>query len=195
MANTAAQYGFKHIGFLSGGAPDYQLSTAAIQSSNTTKIFFGDPVCFTTASSYVVQAAGVGTSTAIVGIFQGCQFTPSTGGPPQWSPWWPGAANSDATAYIVNAANAKFQVAALLTAVPVTAIGRNIGFSTGAGGTTVGAGLSTFTVDQSTINTTLQIGAFRILGMYPGVGNGSDTTTNFNWVVVGFNQNSTATIG
>jgi hypothetical protein len=194
MANTAAQYGFKPIGFLSGGAPDYQLSTAAIQSSNTTKIFFGDPVSYTTASSYIVQAAGTGNVTAIIGVFQGCQFTPSTGGPPQWSPWWPGAANADAVAYIANAPNTKFLVAALLTAVPVTAIGRNIGYSTGAGGTTVGGGFSTFTVDQSTLTTTFSVGAFRVLGMYQGVGNGSDTTTNFNWVVVGFNPANAATI-
>ena len=33
--------------------------------------------------------------------------------------------------------------------------------STGAGGTTVGGGFSTYTVDQATINTTIQVGAFR----------------------------------
>ena len=84
--------------------------------------------------------------------------------------------------------------AALNTAVPVTAIGRNIGFSTGAGGTTVGGMFSTFVVDQATITTTPAVGAFRVLGMYQGIGNGSDTTTAFNWVVVGFNQQSTAVI-
>src|SRR5262249_55031570 len=130
MANTASQFGFKHIGFLSGGAPDYQLATAAIQSSNSTKIFFGDPVMYTTASSYIIQATGTGNVTAIVGIFQGCTFTPSTGGPPVWSPAWTGAANADATAYIVNAPNAQFLVAALHTADPVTPICRNIGAST-----------------------------------------------------------------
>jgi hypothetical protein len=194
MANTAAQFGFKPQGFLSGGSPDFQLTPVAIQSTNATKIFFGDPVSYGAASSYIVQAIGTGSLSAIVGIFQGCQFTPSTGGPPQWSPWWPGAANADAVGYIANAPNQKMLVAALLTAVPVTAIGRNIGYSTGAGGTTVGGGFSTFTVDQSTITATITVGAFRVLGMYPGVGNGSDTTTNFNWVVVGFNPNNTAPI-
>ena len=31
---------------------------------------------------------------------------------------------------------------------------------------------------------------FRVVSMYQGVGNGSDPTTNFNWVVVGFNFES-----
>ena len=195
MANTQATFGFKHIGYLSGSGVDYQISTAPILSSYTTKIFFGDPVIYSTASQYIQPAVGTGNLTAIVGIFQGCEYIPSTGGPPQWSPWWPGASTGDATAYIVNAPNAKFLAAATLTAVPATAIGRNIGYSTGAGGTTVGGGFSTYTVDQSTIVTTLTVGAFRVLGFYQGVGNGSDTTTSYNWVVVGFNQQSTAVIG
>jgi hypothetical protein len=196
MANTQAQFGFRHIGFLSGGAPDYQLTTAPILAAYTTKIFFGDPVIYSTASPYIQPATASTSSsgTAVVGIFQGCVYTPS-GGIPTWSPWWNGAASADGTAYIMNAPNAKFLVAALNTAIPATAIGRNIGFSTGAGGTTVGGGFSTYTVDQATINTTLAIGYFRILGFYQGVGNGSDTTTAYNWVVVGFNQNCTAVIG
>jgi hypothetical protein len=197
MANTQSQFGFKHIGFLSGGAPDYQLATAAIQSTYATKLYFGDPVCYSTGTNYLIAATSStsNTGTAIVGIFQGCTYVPSTGGAPVWSPWWPAAANADATAYIVNAPNAKFLVAALNTQIPVTAIGRNIGFSTGAGGTTSGGGFSTYVVDQATINTTLAIGYFRLLGMYQGVGNGSDTTTAYNWVVVGFNPLCTAVIG
>jgi len=194
MANTQAQFGFKHIGFLSGGAPDYQLATAPILSTYTTKIYFGDAVIYSTASQYIQPATGTGT--AIVGIFQGCEFTPSTGGPPQWSPWWPGAANADATAYIVNAPNAKFLVASLLTTVPATAIGRNIGISTGSGGTTAGGGYSTYVVDAAAITTTNALQPFRVLGLYAtnGIGNGSDTTSNYGWVIVGFNQQCTATL-
>src|SRR5882757_7440507 len=135
MANTQAQFGFKHIGFLSGGAPDYQQSTRLIQSTNTTKIFFGDPVQKQNATSnYIVQGAG-GTATLgtaiIQGIFVGCQFTPSGGlGIPQWSPFWPGAAAADATAYIIDAPNALFLVAALSTAIITGNIGQLFGFST-----------------------------------------------------------------
>ena len=196
MANTQAQFGFKPID--SGGAPSYRLATAPILSSYTTKIYFGDPVIYSTASQYIQPATGTGNVTSIIGIFQGCQFTPSTGGPPQWSPWWPGAANADAVAYIVpnTDTQARFLVASLLTSVQATTIGRNIGFSTGAGGTTAGGGYSTFVVDQATITTAPAVGAFRVYGLYAtqGLGNGTDTTTSYNWVIVGFNAQSTAVI-
>ena len=194
MANTATQFGFRHIGFLSGGAPDYQLSTAAILSTYTTKIFFGDPVIFSTASQYIQPAISSVSVTAIIGGFQGCEFVPSAGGAPVWSPYWPGAQGGDGTAYLINAKNAKFLAAALLTAIPTTWIGRNVGFSTGAGGATTGGGFSSYVVDFATLTTTYSQGAFTLIGMYPGVGNGSDTTTSFNWVVVGFNNLCTALI-
>ena len=87
----------------------------------------------------------------------------------------------------MNAPGALFKVAALLTTVPTTALGENIGWSTGAGATTVGGGLSTFVVDQSTL-TTGSTAPFQIYSMYNSVGNGSDTTTNYNWVIVTFNN-------
>ena len=186
MANTQAQFGFQHFGYLPGAAPDYAQSTPfQIQSSYSTKIWFGDPVVRLTASKYLATA--VNTGTAIVGVFVGCVFTPSSGlAIPQWSPWWPGAAAADATAYVIDAPNALFRVAALLTAIPATAIGNNIGWSTGAGGTAVGQGFSTYTVDQASLATTSTL-PFQIYSLYPGIGNGSDTTTSYNWVIVGFN--------
>ena len=194
MANTQAQFGFKQTD--SGGAPNYRLTTAPILAAYSTKIFFGDPVIYSTASQYIQPATGTGT--ALAGIFQGCEFINSSGDT-KWSPWWPGTAASDATAYLVPTGDtqARFLVASLLTTVPATAINRNIGFSTGAGGTTVGGGYSTYTVDSSTVNTTLTIQPFRVYGLYGtnGIGNGSDTTTNYGWVIVGFNANSTAVIG
>ena len=186
MANTQAQFGFQHFGYLPGGAADYQLSKYAIQSSYATRIWFGDPVIKSAASPYIRPATASTGGTAIAGIFYGCQYTP-TGGIPTWSPWFPASVGADATAYVIDAPNALFRVAALLTAVPATAMGNNIGFSTGAGGTTYGTGLSTFTVDQASI----AIGAtaqFRLVSFYPGIGNGSDTTSSYNWVIVGFNQ-------
>jgi hypothetical protein len=189
MANTQAQFGFQHFGYLPGGAPDYAQSTPyQIQSSFSTKIWFGDPVIKQATSKYMNPATGTGNLTAIAGIFVGCVFTPSSGlAVPQWSPWWPGAAAADATAYVIDAPNALFRVAALLTAVPATAIGQNIGFSTGAGGTAVGQGFSTFTVDQGTL-TTGPTAPFQVYSLFPGIGNGSDPTTNYNWVIVTFNQ-------
>lgn len=192
MANVQAQFGFSHFGYISGGSPDYQLSKYAIQSSYHTAIFFGDPVIKSAAlgglgGMYIQPATGTGSLTALCGIFQGCTYTPS-GGVPGWLPWYPAAAaGADSVAYVIDAPNALFKVAALLTAVPPSAIGEGIGYSTGAGGTTVGGGFSTYTVDQSTL-TTGAVAPFQVYSMYPGAGNGADTTTNFNWVIVGFNS-------
>ena len=57
-------------------------------------------------------------------------------------------------------------------------------------GATVGAGNAIATIDQSTATssgTTVQLLPFRITGLYPGVGNGSDPSTPFNVARVAFN--------
>jgi len=186
MANTQAQFGFKHIGYISGGAPDMQLnSNYAIQSSYATAIYQGTPMVKSAASPYIVPATGTGNLTTIVGIFQGVDYTPS-GGAPTFNQFWPtGGAAADGKAHLIDAPNAMFLVASLLTAVPNTAIGQNIGFSTGAGGTTIGGGFSTYVVDQSTL-TTGATAPFQVYSLFNGLGNGSDTTSNYNWVVVTF---------
>lgn len=187
MANTQAQFGFQHIGFLSGGAPDYQLNSQyLIQSSFSTLIYQGTPMVKSATSIYIVPATGTGNLTTIVGIFQGVDYTPA-GGAPTFSNVWPGTASADSKAHLIDAPNALFKVATLLTAVGPNAIGNNIGFSTGAGGTTVGAGYATYTVDQSTL-TTGPSAPFQVVSMYQSIGNGSDTTTNYNWIVVTFNN-------
>lgn len=188
MANVQAAFGFRQIGYLSGSGPDYQLATRAIQSSNATKIFFGDPVI--KSGAYIVQDTSTST-TVLEGIFQGCVYIPTGGGIPVWSPFWPGAvAASDATAYIMNAPNATFLAAALSTAISSANIGSNISFSIGTGSTAGGA-FSGATVDQSTITTNVASAAFfpfQIVSLYQGVGNGSDPTTPYNWCVVTFNN-------
>ena len=188
MANTQATFGFAHVGFLSGYAPDYQLVRRSIQSSYASAIYFGDPVIKSASSQYIQPATGTGNLTAIAGIFQGCFYIPKGGGAPVYSPAFPGSVQADATAMIMASPGALFKVAALLTAIPATAIGNNVGFSTGAGGTTTGAMLSTYTIDQSTINST-STAAFRIVDLFSnvGIGNGSDNTTNYNWAIVSFN--------
>lgn len=185
MANTQSNFGFRHIGFLSGAGTDYQQQTRLLQATNTTKIYFGDPVVKSPGTAYIVQAAN--NTTALEGIFVGCQYTPVGGlGIPQWSPYWPGAAAADATAYVINAPNALFLAAALSTAINATTVGDNIGFAIGTG-STVGGGFSGATLDQSTLGTTNTL-PFQLVSLYQGIGNGSDTTTSYNWAVVVFNN-------
>lgn len=82
MANTQATFGFKHIGYLGGSAYDMQMTgNYQIQSTNTTKIGFGDPVQKVNATSKYIQQASNATTQEITGIFVGCEFTDSTGQP------------------------------------------------------------------------------------------------------------------
>lgn len=206
MANTQASFGFKLTGYISGGSPDQQLSTRGLSKSNLTAIGFGDPVVRVNATSAYITQGAASTSSPLEGIFQGCVYIPAGGGIPTWSPGWPGATvAADATAYIIDAPNAQFLVATLLTAITTGQIGSLINYTTGVTSTT-GAMLSGATVDASTINTTA-LGTtysglpFRIINVYGGtgnfggVGNGTDTTTNYNWVIVGFNNQINRTLG
>lgn len=196
MANTQATFGFRHIGYTSGGAPDFQLATGLILSTNTTKIFRGDPVVIDPTTGKIQQQTN-GTTGKVDGIFDGCVYTP-VGGTPVWSPFWPGAgASVDATAYIVNAPNALFLAAALNTSLVTANIGENVGFAIGTGNT--GNGFSAATVDQSTL-TTLTTSPFRVVapctpqGNFGVIGNGGDPTTPYGWCVVTFNNSNFKTL-
>ncbi len=198
MANTQATFGFRHIGYLGGGAPDFQLSTGLIASANTTKIFRGDPVVRDATSGKIQQ--GANNTVALVGIFDGCMYQPNASSPPQWSPYWPGAgAVSDPVAYIIDAPNAIFMAAALNTSIVTANIGENVGYAIGTGNTATG--VSGATVDQSTLNTTNTL-PFRVVapvttsGNFGQVGNGSDPSTAYGWCIVAFNsQNYKNTTG
>ena len=206
MANTQATFGFKPIGYLSGGSPDFQLSTRAISKTNATAIGFGDPVVRVNATSPYITQGAASTSSPIEGIFQGCYYIPTGGGAPVWSPGWPGVTvAADATAYIIDAPNAQFLVATLLTSITTGQIGQVVNYNIGTASTT-GAMMSGATIDQSTatstaLGTTYSGQPFRIVNVYGGtgnfggVGNGTDTTTNYNWVIVGFNNQINRTLG
>lgn len=185
MANTQVTFGFRHIGYLGGAAPDYQQNVRLISSANTTAIFTGDPVVKVGSSAYI--AAGANNTTTLEGIFVGCEYTPSTGTAGRvWSPYWPGSgAAGDVTAYVISAPSALFLVASLNTAIVTANIGENVGFSTGSGNTTTG--ISAFTLDQSTLATTNTL-PFQVFSLYQGIGNGSDPSTAYNWTVVTFNN-------
>lgn len=189
MANTAASFGFRHIGYISGGAVDYQLATGTILSTNATKIFRGDPITIDPTTGFITQAAD--NVSTVQGVFDGCMYTP-VGGTPAWSPFWPGAAGGPAVAYFINAPSSLFIAAAFNTSLVTANIGENVGFKIGTGQTT-GGGFSGATIDQSSLNTTNTL-PFRVVapcttsGNFGIVGNGSDPSTAFGWAVVAFNN-------
>lgn len=93
-------------------------------------------------AGFVVPAAtafATGTAGNYIGIFQGCQYTNSANGQPQWDQWYPGGMDSAGmVAYVVDDPDAVFQVQASQTGFDALA---NVGYSFGY--TTVTAGVGT----------------------------------------------------
>lgn len=182
MANTTGYLGFKHVGYLPGYAPDYQMQGKLV-ASTTTAIYRGDPVVFN--SGYMI-AAQTTASSKVDGIFDGCFYI--TNGISTWSPYLP--ASTAGTAYIISAPGALFQAQASLTAITQAQINSNIGFVVGAG-TTSGGGFSGYTLDSGAIGTTATY-PFRLVNLLsqqqPSGVNGTDNSNNYNMAVVTFNN-------
>ena len=200
MANTNAPFGFRQYSG-TGSAPTYEQNVRYIASNNTTAIFFGDAVIPLT-TGYIGQALASATPSTvrIEGIFAGCKYVSVSQKRTVWSNYWPGTsdANGDVEAYIIDDPNAKFVVQSSDTTgtSPITFanVGEYIGLVVGTGNTATG--ISGMTVDQDTLGTTVTL-PFRIVGLVtsPPGADGTDTATEYNQVIVAFNNASTRTNG
>lgn len=203
MPNTNAPFGFvPYRG--NGAAPTYELSTRLIKSDNTTKIFKGDPVIPLT-TGYIGQMSAGGT-VRCEGIFWGCKYLSTSQKRVVWSNYWPGAdASSDVEAYLYSAPNMQFEVqssdATGTASIGLANIGEyiNIGYGIGLSGTPNGdtnTGLSTASIDQDTLATTVTL-PFIIVGLVenPPGSDGTDIASEYNRVIVAFNNASSRTNG
>lgn len=183
MANTTGYMGFKHIGFMPGYAPDYQLMAKQTLGTNATAICRGDAVVF--SSGYIIRAQN-GTG-AVDGVFDGCQYTDSSGRT-QWSPFLP--ASQTATVYVLSAPGALFLAQSNGTAIAQTNVNLNVGFVTGTGQST-GGGFSLYQLDAANMSTAATY-PFRIVNLYSSIApsgvNGTDNASNNNMAVVTFNS-------
>jgi len=196
VANTFAPFGFLQYNGGSGGAPTFAQSARRVASGNTTAIFTGDPVMpvVGTATGYITQAAA-GTTT-LAGIFVGCQYLSTSQKRTVWSRYWPGSdATGDVIAYVIDDPASRFLVqtsgssfynasatAATITSLP---IGQYAQFTIGTGNTNTG----TSAAYLSSVGTTVTF-PFIIVDyvFFPPGSNGSDPSTNYPYVVVGFNN-------
>lgn len=205
MANTLAPFGFSQVGGAPGAAPNAEQVVYPIAYDDNTKIYTGDPVKLTSDGVVSQWTASTGVS-QMVGIFVGCQYLSSLTGRTEWAPYWPGAgvvASTNASsikAYLVPCSPGtapRFLVQTSnsnTTASPATQadVGRNCDVAGLSGGSTV-TGRSGAYLDLYTSNTTATL-PFRIISLYQGVGNGSDATTAYNWVIVEANTLQTTGI-
>lgn len=197
MANTQAPFGFQQYSSGSGGAPTYQMDTRKAQY-NAGAIYFGDPV--TSQSDGTIARSAAGT-TQIAGIFAGCSYLSVSQRRLVWSNYWPGsdvASGNYVDCKIITDQGAQFLVQAggSTTAIGLADINANINFGLGTGN--AASGISGAFADQTTINPATTTLPFRIIGLVtdPPGANGTDSTTGYNYVIVGLNfADSRATTG
>jgi hypothetical protein len=188
MANISAPFGFQPVGSLGGASPSFRHSQRKIASTNGTAIYVGDAVVpvTSTATGYITQATA--GSVAMAGIFVGCQYLSISSG--RWinGRYWPGSdASGDVIAYVIDNPDALFNVQSDSTGLPFAKVGQNLQLNVGAGGNTA-TGFSGMYVSGSPGTTsTYPFIYVAPVAWAPGV-NGGDSTTAYNVVTVGFNN-------
>jgi hypothetical protein len=195
MANTNAPFGFRQIKG-TGSAPTYEQNTRYIASANSTAIYFGDAV-IPLSTGYIAQATA--STVRVEGIFAGCKYVSVSQKRTVWSNYWPGSdANGDVEAYIIDDPNAQFEVQSSdsggTAPVAFANVGEYINLAVGTGSTATG--ISGMTVNVATLATTVTL-PFRIVALIenPPGANGTDIASEFNRVIVAFNNASTRTNG
>lgn len=185
MSNVNAPNGFQYFGRQDGGSPTMGNTTRQILSTYNVAIGFGDPV-ISVAAGYIQQATA--STVQIAGIFYGCKYLNLAVGRVVWSMSWPGTTQgSNATAYLNTDPQSLFIAQSNLTAITFADIDANIQLVAGVPNSVTG--ISTASVDQSTIATTDTL-PFRIVGLlsqYEGTSgaiNGTDDASSYNRVIV-----------
>lgn len=193
MANTFAPNGFQLAGFLDGRTGSLGQAQYTITSGYSSNIYSGDPVSL---SSGTVIVAASGTS-AILGIFIGCEYYNASVNAITWSPYWPASttvpSGTAITAQVIIDPQATFKVQTSGTsAAAISNINTNFDFA--GQGTTGAAPTAQALTGQSAAYLNLATSgsnyAFRLLSLVtaPPGANGTDTTTPYNYVIVGFNN-------
>ena len=180
MANKDAPFGFRPTKML-GGAPFNGGQTEyGIESTYNTNIFTGDAVELHTDGTITIAAAG---QTNIVGVFNGCFYTDSTG-KPNWSKYWPASTTStDAVAFVVDDPNVLFEAQEDSTDIGASwpaNRGSNANFvSTHAGSTKTGRSKQELDSD----NITAATANFRIVELSKDPDNSDTASANCNFLV------------
>lgn len=194
MANTFAPFGFRPVS-TSNGPINWRISTRRIAAGNSTAIYKGDAVVPVTGTptGYIAQATA--GSVALAGVFWGCQYLSTSQKRVIWSQYWPGSdATGDVIAYVIDDPNARFVVQTSGASFQIT--GTNTTFTSSPVGQlaqlNVGAGSSSTQQSGMYLDTVGSTATypFQIVEMVidPPGSNGADATSNYNYVIVGFNN-------
>lgn len=168
MTATLNPYGFKPCGSLYGGTPVMFLTSVkgAISAAYSSNIFEFQPVLW---NNGVLNPCT--TAAAIIGVFSGVQYNPTSGNAPVWNNWWTastpftaGSLYADLTQDI----NVLYRVQAD-GPVSSTAIGDQADVSNFTDGSTA-TGRSACTLSSTLKGAGVQ-GMFRIIGLWPSPDN------------------------
>jgi len=189
MANTNAPFGFVPTSNMSGAAPNYGQVTRLAQY-NAAAIYTGDVVASQADGTIAIASPG---TTQIFGIFVGCEYLSVSQGKLIWNNYWPGsdvASGNYVTCYCINDPAALFTAQAggsTSTGIVLADIGNNVNFAVGT--PTAANGRSGAYVDVTTLSPSTTTRPFRIISLItaPPGANGTDATSAYNQIVVGFN--------
>ena len=122
MANVNAPFGLKPIGKLGSAVNSTGTTEYDILSGTTGTIYTGDPVKMVSTGGIAVAAAG----DLLLGVFQGCHYTDSSGDKIFSPVWTTLTATSDCKAAVVDDPDALFEVQSAATgSVTQTDVGLN----------------------------------------------------------------------
>jgi len=150
MANLLEKFGLRPSRQLNGSPFINAQNRYRISANNTTAIFQGDlviPKTDGTISRYVA-----GTTTTVVGVFNGCFYTDPTTQKPTWKNYYPASTNaSDITAFVIDGPDTVFEINSSGT-IAVTGLFSNYDVVNTTGSTQTG--ISYVQLDGGSANTT-----------------------------------------
>ena len=178
MANTTERFGLRPSRQLNGSPFINAQNRYRVASNNSTSIYQGD-VVIPFASGNIGRAIA-NTSTAAVGVFNGCFYTDPTTQKPTFKNYLPGSTvASDIVAFVIDAPDTVFEVNAN-GIFAVADIFRNFQINNASGSTATGISLVQLDIAESGVTSTYLVQAIDVSG---DVTNSDVTVSNANILV------------
>ena len=178
MANVTERYGLRPSRQLNGSPFINAQNRYRVAADNSTNVFQGDVVI--PFASGTIGRAVANTSTAAVGVFNGCFYTDPTTQKPTFKNFLPSSINaSDLVAFVIDAPDTVFEVNANAV-FGVADIFKNFSINNVTGNTATGISLVQLDVANSGTDSTFLVQAIDIAG---DVFNSDVTVSNANILV------------
>jgi len=180
MANVDAPFGLRPVGELGSDIQNGGTTQYRIASGYGTAIYKGDLVILVTATG-TLNVAG-GTSSDIVGVFNGCFYNDPTTQKPTWKNYYPGSISpsvGNIDAFVYDDPNKLFEIQAEGSLTYAAAVGKNIDTLYTAGATINGQSK----VEAKDETPTAASKQLRIIGPSRDPSNSDLASANSNWIV------------